>query len=84
MVAQIRHEQSLWRAIDSRNLIGQAQGILMERYGLTPLKAFAVLRRHSQEQNMKVTALAEHLTSTGDLPGLERRREAAGPADEPG
>ena len=57
-------------AIDSRNLIGQAQGILMERYRLTPGKAFAVLRRLSQDLNTKIAVLAEELVSTGQLPGL--------------
>jgi len=41
-VARVRSEQDLWKAIDSRNLIGQAQGILMERYNLTAPKAFFV------------------------------------------
>ena len=36
VLAYARAEQNLWQAIDSRNLIGQAQGILMERFGLTP------------------------------------------------
>jgi GAF domain-containing protein len=72
VVAYARTGQNLWRAIDSRNLIGQAQGILMERYGLTPGQAFAVLRRYSQDMNVKMTVLSEQLTSTGQLPGLDR------------
>ena len=71
ILAYTRTQQNLWRTLDSRNLIGQAQGILMHRYGLTAAKAFAVLRHYSQHHNIKLVRLAEQLTSTGDLPGLD-------------
>jgi len=67
-VAQARVEQNLWQAIQARNLIGQAQGMLMARYGLPPEKAFAVLRRHSNDLNLKVSAVAEYFVNTGKLP----------------
>lgn len=68
-LARIRSERDLWRAIDSRHLIGQAQGILMERFRLTPERAFAVLRRHSQQHNIKLHEIASTLVRTGQLPG---------------
>jgi AmiR/NasT family two-component response regulator len=71
VLAYARTEQNLWQAIDTRNLIGQAQGMLMARYGLTPDKAFAVLRRYSQTTNVRLAVLAEELTSTGRLPDLD-------------
>ena len=71
VLAYARTQQNLWQAIDVRNLIGQAQGILMQRYGLTAPKAFAVLRRYSQHHNIKLTVLAEQLTTTGQLPHLD-------------
>jgi AmiR/NasT family two-component response regulator len=64
----LRSERDLWRAIDSRHLIGQAQGILMERLKLSPEKAFAVLRRHSQQSNIKLHEVAATLVRTGQLP----------------
>ena len=67
-LARLRSERDLWHAIDSRHLIGQAQGILMERYRLTPEKAFAVLRRHSQQHNIKLHEVAGTLVRTGRLP----------------
>jgi AmiR/NasT family two-component response regulator len=70
VLAHTRTTQNLWRAIDTRNLIGQAQGILMARYGLTADKAFAVLRRYSQARHTRLAVVAEELTSTGDLPDL--------------
>lgn len=67
-VSSTRKEQNLWRAIDSRKLVGQAQGILMERFGLDPDEAFAVLVRYSQTRNVKVVAIAEELVRTRLLP----------------
>jgi GAF domain-containing protein len=68
VLAYARNEQNLWQAIDTRNLIGQAQGMLMQKYGLTADKAFSVLRRYSQQHNLKLAAIAEQITSTGALP----------------
>jgi AmiR/NasT family two-component response regulator len=73
VLAYAHTTEGLFRALDSRNLIGQAQGMLMARYGLTPPKAFAVLRRYSQHHNVKLTELCEQLTTTGQLPHLDRR-----------
>jgi len=70
VLAYARTELDLWKAIDTRNLIGQAQGILMQKYGLTAGKAFGVLRRYSQQHNLKLAAVAEQLTTTRTLPGL--------------
>ncbi|WP_310962370.1 GAF and ANTAR domain-containing protein [Nocardioides terrisoli] len=67
-LASAREEEHLWQAIDSRKRIGQAQGILMERYNIDEERAFAVLMRYSQSRNMKLRAVAEKLVSTRDLP----------------
>jgi GAF domain-containing protein len=67
-LAKLRSERDLWRAIDSRHLIGQAQGILMERFKLGPEKSFSVLRRYSQQHNMKLHEVAGSLVRTGRLP----------------
>jgi GAF domain-containing protein len=63
-----KREEGLRTAIDSRHLIGQAQGILMERFALTAEKAFAVLRRYSQDHNVKLRDLAEEIVNTRQLP----------------
>jgi GAF domain-containing protein len=67
-LATAKREEGLRVAIDSRHLIGQAQGILMERFGLTADKAFAVLRRYSQDNNVKLRDLAEEVVNTRQLP----------------
>jgi transcriptional regulator with GAF, ATPase, and Fis domain len=72
VLARAQHEKTLWEAIDSRHQIGQAQGILMERYNLTADQAFAVLRRYSQEQNRKLRVVAHEVVATRNLPGAPR------------
>ncbi|WP_265446361.1 GAF and ANTAR domain-containing protein [Flexivirga meconopsidis] len=64
-------QEGLRTALDARKLIGQAQGILMERYRLDPDRAFEVLRRFSQEKNLKLRDVAAHLVGTGSLPAAE-------------
>ena len=68
VLAQVCNERDLWRAVHSRGVIGQAQGMLMQRYGLTAESAFAVLRRYSQQHNTKLVVLAEQIITTGELP----------------
>lgn len=62
------NKEGLNVALDTRKLIGQAQGLLMERYGLDEARAFEVLRRYSQEHNLKLRRVAEYLVSTRKLP----------------
>jgi ANTAR domain/GAF domain len=58
----------LWTALDSRPVIDQAKGILMERFKLTADQAFQVLTRVSMESNTKVRDVAERFVRTGELP----------------
>lgn len=60
-------ERQLHQALERRTVIGQATGILIERFGLTPDQAFSVMRRVSQHHNIKVHTLADHLVRTGEL-----------------
>ena len=54
-------DAQLHRAIDSRDVIGQAKGILMSRRGMSAEEAFDSLRRASQDLNMKLIQIAEIL-----------------------
>jgi hypothetical protein len=63
-----RREAALHRALGTRDVIGQAKGILMERRHLTAGEAFDVLRRSSQRLNIRVHELAAQLAESGDLP----------------
>jgi hypothetical protein len=53
---------SLQRAVDSRDLIGQAKGILMERFGVDAGQAFEMLIASSQQTNIKLVDVAHWLT----------------------
>jgi len=78
-VAAAQQEASLWQAIDARKAVGQAQGILMERYNLNADQAFAILRRYSQDHNVKLNKVARDLVATRELPGSSRPDRTAAP-----
>jgi GAF domain-containing protein len=67
-LAGAQHEANLRKSVDSRDLIGQAKGILMERHKLTADQAFGVLARASQEVNRKLVDVARELSETGAVP----------------
>jgi GAF domain-containing protein len=67
-LASARRAENLWLAIDARKLVGQAQGILMERFDLSADQAFAVLLRYSQNKNLKLRDVAQLLVSRRSLP----------------
>jgi hypothetical protein len=54
-------------ALDSRGVIDQAKGIMMERFKLTADQAFQALARVSMESNLKVREIAERFVRTGEL-----------------
>jgi GAF domain-containing protein len=56
-------------ALDSRAVIDQAKGILMERLKLPADQAFQVLAQVSMTTNTKVRDVADHFVRTGELPG---------------
>ena len=68
-LAVARNEENLNEAINSRSLIGQAQGILMERFSIEPEQAFNVLQRFSQHSNVRLRTIAERIVATRELPG---------------
>lgn len=59
---------NLTEALRTRELIGQAQGILIERERITAEQAFDVLRRASQHLNVKLREVAATLVETGQHP----------------
>jgi hypothetical protein len=59
---------NLHDALLTRELIGQAQGILIERERITADQAFDVLRRASQNLNVKLREVARTLVETGQTP----------------
>lgn len=67
--ASARSDAQLQQAIASRQEIGEALGIVMERHKVTEQQAFDMLRQRSQDKNVKLRELARELTETGELPG---------------
>ena len=75
VLGYVLHESELMHALETRTVIGQAQGILMQRFQISSATAFALLRRHSMTTNTRVRDLADYIIETRDLP-------ADGPAAE--
>ena len=67
-VASARHEETMAQAVDARKLVGQAMGILMERFDVDGDRAFAILKRYSQDTNTKLRDVAQQLIDTRRLP----------------
>ena len=67
-VASARHEETMAQAVDARKLVGQAMGILMERFDVDGDRAFAILKRYSQDTNTKLRDVAQQLIDTRKLP----------------
>ncbi|KIH96430.1 hypothetical protein LP52_25030 [Streptomonospora alba] len=70
-LASAQTEHNLQRAVRTRQRIGEATGILIERYRITDREAFALLAKASQNMNVKLSALAEELVHTGSLPDAD-------------
>jgi hypothetical protein len=68
-----RQATHLQRAVDSRDLIGQAKGILMERFKADAEAAFQMLVKSSQDTNMKLTSVALWLTKNAGTRAAEGR-----------
>jgi hypothetical protein len=62
------------RALANRDVIGQAKGILMERFGLSDQAAFEMLVTSSQKTNLKLVDVARWLTT-------ERAARSAGSSE---
>lgn len=75
--ADLERGTNLAEALHTRELIGQAQGILMERERITSQQAFDVLRQASQHLNVKLRQVAATLVETGESPEHGPRPESA-------
>ncbi|HEY6932211.1 MAG TPA: GAF and ANTAR domain-containing protein [Marmoricola sp.] len=68
-VASAQQVENLQLAVDGRSVIGQAQGILMERFNIDAEHAFQVLARVSSHSNTKLRDVAAELIATRKTPG---------------
>ncbi len=65
-----RRAVNLDAALSTRETIGEALGILMERERITADEAFDILRRASQHLNIKLRDIAQNLVDTGESPDM--------------
>ena len=70
-------------ALGTREMIGQAEGILMERERITADHAFDILRRASQHLNIKLREVAQNLVDTGEIPDTGVPRATSQRPDPP-
>ncbi|MEV8376089.1 GAF and ANTAR domain-containing protein [Kribbella sp. NPDC056861] len=68
-VASARAGETMLAAVDARKLVGQAMGILMERFAVDDDGAFEILKRYSQQNNIKLRDVAQELVGTRRLRG---------------
>jgi GAF domain-containing protein len=74
---------NLQAALESRAVIDQAKGVLVERFRLTPDQAFQRLAEASMHANRKVRDIADELVRTGELPVVAPRGDSKRPRPKP-
>ena len=79
-LGRLRVEEQFRTAIGTRTTIGNAVGILMERYGLGQAEAFAYLVRRSSAENRKLRNIASDLLHETEVANLAKRSK--GPRTE--
>ncbi len=71
--AVVRRQEQFRSALASRDLIGQAKGMIMERYRVDAVHAFELLKRLSQISNSKVVDVAQALIAAEFPPPAHHR-----------
>lgn len=70
IMAAEREIDQLGLALDSRTIIGRAEGILMEQLGIDADQSFDYLRRVSSHTNRKLVDIAHEIARTRTLPDV--------------
>ena len=72
-VAIAAEREQLLRAVQTRAILGQAQGLLMERQHITADQALTALRRYSSHTGQQLQLIARRVIDGGNPPRLEPR-----------
>ncbi|MDT5222425.1 MAG: hypothetical protein QOF15_4530, partial [Mycobacterium sp.] len=64
-------------ALASRDTIGQAKGMIMERFNVDAIRAFELLTKISQDSNTRVADIAAELVSRRALPQMQPSSSSA-------
>jgi hypothetical protein len=73
-----RTAQQLRDAAESRTVVDQARGMIMQTLGCAPDEAMRWLRRTSQQRNVRVADVASMIVEGNGLDSLQTRRRAGG------
>lgn len=76
-MAGAQEQNRLREGMHTRDLIGQAKGILMERFNIDAEQAFRLLVKASQDRNQKLRDIAHQLAHTGDLTAPPPKRPSS-------
>jgi GAF domain-containing protein len=68
-IAIARERDRLLQVVDSRGVVGQAQGLLMQQYDISAEQAFAVLKRCAAQVDQKLRLVAARFVEDRILPG---------------
>jgi GAF domain-containing protein len=79
-----RHVSNLNQALETRKVIGQALGILMERHHMTEERAFAFLVRASSTSKLKVPTVARELVDAANQRRIRGEEQQEGHGHDPG
>lgn len=60
-ITHAQQRRTLRQAVDARHVVGLAQGMLMERHQIDANRAFSILRRYSQNHNVKLRVVARDI-----------------------
>ncbi|MDF9875422.1 ANTAR domain-containing protein [Cellulosimicrobium cellulans] len=65
-------QRDIAAAADSRGPIEQAKGVVAAAFGIAPEQAFAVLKRVSNDRNVRLRELARQVVEEGTRPDADR------------
>ncbi len=68
-IAYAHEIATLSEAVRTRTLIGEAVGVVMERFGLSDERAFAFLKRLSSHRNVKLRDIAQEFVDEANARG---------------
>lgn len=69
----VRTREQLQNAVEARTVIGQAQGVIMERLHVSAEQAFEMLKRISQNANIRIQELAVETIHSREHPDVLTR-----------
>lgn len=77
-ISTARRDEQFAQALASRDVIGQAKGVVMERFGVDADRAFAMLATLSQESNTPVAQVSRKLVDASSRAGAVTAADGEG------